>query len=60
LKGAVAFVLLAIFFFANILYAETSRTALVALPILFVMFAFMRLGWKGGIGLILASMCLRG
>jgi O-antigen ligase len=36
-------VLLAIFFFANILYAATSRTALIALSVLFVLFAFMRL-----------------
>jgi O-antigen ligase len=56
----IAFVLLAIFFFANILYAETSRTALVVLPVLLVMFAFMRLGWKGAIGLIIATMMLLG
>jgi O-antigen ligase len=47
---------LAIIFFANILYAATSRTALVALPILLLLFAFMRLGWKGAAGLITAAL----
>ena len=55
-RFALALVLLAIVFFANILHAATSRTALVALPILLVLFAFMRLGWKGAAGLIIAIM----
>ena len=53
---ALALVLLAIVFFANILHVATSRTALVALPILLVLFACMRLGWKGAAGLIIAMM----
>jgi O-antigen ligase len=55
-RFALALVLLAIVFFANILYADTSRTALVALPILLVVFAFMRLGRKGAASLLIAIM----
>jgi O-antigen ligase len=55
-RFALALVLLAIVFFANILHAATSRTALVALPILLVLFAFTRLRWKGAAGLIIAIM----
>jgi O-antigen ligase len=47
-------VLLAVLFFANILYAATSRTALVALSLLLVLFAFMRLGRKSAAGLMVA------
>jgi O-antigen ligase len=53
---ALAFVLLAIAFFANILYATVSRTALLALPILLFLFAFRRLGWKSAAGLAMATM----
>ena len=59
-RAAFALVLLAIIFFANILYAATSRTALVALPILLLLFAFMRLGWKGAAGLITAALVFVG
>ena len=55
---AVAIVLLAIVFLANILYVATSRTALVAVPILLVLFAFLRLGWKGAASLLIAIMVL--
>jgi O-antigen ligase len=55
-RFALALVLLAIVFFANILYAATSRTALVVLPILLVLSAFMRCGWKGAAGVIFAIM----
>src|SRR5271166_1562978 len=55
-RFALALVLLAIVFFADILHAATSRTALVALPLLLVLFAFMRLGWKGAVSLIIAIM----
>src|SRR6266436_781050 len=53
---AFALVVLAIIFFANILFAATSRTALVALPTLLLLFAFRRLRWKGAAGLIIAVM----
>ena len=51
---ALLLVLVAIVFLANILYVATSRTALVALPLLLVLFALRRLGWKGAIGLLIA------
>jgi O-antigen ligase len=46
---------LAVLFLVNILCVAVSRTALVALPILLVLFAFRRLGWKGAAGLLLAT-----
>jgi O-antigen ligase len=51
---ALALTLLAAAFLANILYVATSRTALVALPILFVLFASMRLNWKRAAGVFVA------
>jgi O-antigen ligase len=59
-RFTLALVLLATVFFANILYAATSRTALVALPILLLLFAFKRLGWKGAAGLIIAALVFVG
>ena len=55
-RGSLALVLLAIAFFANILYASVSRTALVALPVLLLLFALRRLGWKSAAGLLIAMM----
>jgi O-antigen ligase len=47
-------VLLGTIFFANTLYAAPSRTALVVLPLLLVLFAFMRLSWKSAGALLIA------
>jgi O-antigen ligase len=55
-RFALALVLLASVFFANILYAAVSRTALVALPILLALFAFMRLGWRTAAGMMIPFM----
>jgi O-antigen ligase len=55
---AIALVLLAITFFLNLLYADVSRTTLVALPVLLMLFAFMRLGWKGATAFLLATAML--
>jgi len=52
--GAALCVLLAIAFFANTLYAATSRTALLALPLLLALFAFRRLSWKSAGALLIA------
>ncbi len=49
---ALAFVLLALAFIANIFYVATSRTALVVLPILLLLFGLKRLDWKGTVGLL--------
>jgi O-antigen ligase len=50
---ALLLVSVAIVFLANILYVATSRTALVALPLLLMLFAFRRLGWKGAAGMLI-------
>jgi len=50
---AVLCVLLAAVFFTNILYAATSRTALVVLPLLLVLFALIRLSWKSAGALLI-------
>ena len=55
-RGSLALVLLAAAFFANILYASVSRTALIALPVLLLLFAMRRLGWKSAAGLLIAMM----
>jgi O-antigen ligase len=50
---AILLVLGAILFFANIIYVAVSRTTLVVLPILLLLFGFRRFGWKGAIGVCL-------
>ena len=52
---AVALGLLALVFLANIFYVTTSRTPLVAIPFLLVLFAVRHLSWKGTVGLLLAA-----
>src|SRR5262249_50334701 len=44
--------LLAILFLANILFIATSRTALVVLPIIFLLLGFRQFGLRGALGLI--------
>jgi O-antigen ligase len=51
---ALVLMLAAIVFVANILHVATSRTAMVALPILFLIFALRRLSWKGATALLIA------
>jgi len=47
-KGyALALVLLALLFLADIAYIVTGRTALTVIPILAALFGFRQLGWKG-------------
>jgi len=55
---AFALVALALLFLANILYVSTSRTALVVIPILFLLFVLMRLGWKAAASSVLAIIAL--
>jgi O-antigen ligase len=43
---------LAALFVADIVYVTTSRTTLVAIPILILVFGLMRLGLKGALGLV--------
>ncbi len=57
-QRALAFALaaLALAFLANIFFIATSRTALVVLPVLLVLFACKQLPWKGTFGLLLAAL----
>ena len=55
---ALVFVLLALVFLANIFYIATSRTALVVLPILLLLFGLKRFNWKGAVGLLVALVVL--
>jgi O-antigen ligase len=45
-------------FVANIFYIATSRTSLVVLPILLIVFGFRLFGWKGAIGLFIGFLIL--
>jgi O-antigen ligase len=45
---------LAPIFLANIFYVATSRTTLVVIPVLILLFGFIRLGWKQASGWFLA------
>ncbi len=54
-RFALALAALAIAFFTNIFYAAISRTALVALPVLFALLALRRFGWRGAVGLASAA-----
>lgn len=53
---ALALAALALAFLVNIFFVATSRTALVALPVLVVLFACKQLPWKGTFGLLLAAL----
>ena len=53
-RYALAAVLLALVFLANVLYAANSRTALVVIPVLLLLFACKHLNWKGMASLLLA------
>jgi O-antigen ligase len=54
-RGAIAVLLLASLFTANILSIWTSRTVLVTLPVLLLLFAFKYLPRKGAIALVLCA-----
>jgi O-antigen ligase len=53
-RRALTFMILATIFFANILYASTGRTTVLALAVLIPLFCFMRLGWKSAVCLLIA------
>jgi len=56
--SALAFVLLACAFLANIIYIGTGRTALVVMPVLLVLFGWRQLGWKGVLGAAIAGVAV--
>jgi O-antigen ligase len=55
---ALALLILALIFIANILYIATSRTSLVAIPVLMLVLGYRLFGWKGGVGLVMACLVL--
>jgi O-antigen ligase len=57
---AVALVVLALAFLANVFFVVTSRTTLVIIPALVVLYGLWRFGWKGAIGAALAGLVMAG
>lgn len=57
---ALALVLAAALFVANIVYIATARTMLVVLPVLLAIFGWRRFGWKGALGVVLIGVVLLG
>jgi O-antigen ligase len=55
---ALACVLLAIAFLANIFFIAVSRTALLFLPVLLLLFGLKRFDWKGTLGLLAGFVAL--
>jgi hypothetical protein len=55
---ALALVLLAILFLANVFYVATSRTSLVVVPVLLVVFGYRQFGWKGIVASAVAFLLL--
>src|SRR5262249_5251430 len=51
---AAGLLLLAIIFLANVVFVATSRTALVVVPVLLLLFGARRFGWRGLAGAALA------
>ena len=51
-------VMLALLFFANVLYVATSRTALVIIPVLLFVFGLRSFRWKGAIGFVVVVAAL--
>jgi O-antigen ligase len=52
---AIGAVLLALGFLANVLFVAASRTSLVVIPVLVLLFAFKKLRWKAIVGLLVAA-----
>lgn len=44
---ALALAIVAILFLANVFYVATSRTSLIVIPVLLVLFGYQQFGWKG-------------
>ena len=55
---ALAYMLLAIAFLANIFFIAVSRTALLFLPVLLLLFGLKRFDWKGTLGLLAGFVAL--
>jgi O-antigen ligase len=57
-RYALALVLLALMFLADIAYIATGRTALIVIPVLAVLLGFRHLGWKGLVAAFVAGAAL--
>ncbi len=55
---ALGLAMLALIFLANIFYVATSRSSLVVIPVLLIVFGYRLLGWKGAIGLVVGCFVL--
>ena len=55
---ALALLILALIFIANIFYIAPSRTSLVAIPVLVLVLGYRLFGWKGAVGLIMGCLLL--
>ena len=49
---AVMLFILALAFLANVFYVATSRTFLVVIPVLLIVFGYQVFGWKGAVSLV--------
>jgi O-antigen ligase len=52
---ALGLVFVALLFLANVAFVAAGRTALVAFPVLLILFGAQRFGWKGTLGIIIAG-----
>ena len=55
---ALAAMVLAVVFLANVLYIATSRTYLVVIPVLLVGFAYRQFSWKGAVVMVFGCLVL--
>jgi O-antigen ligase len=55
---ALSLVALSFVFLANIFYIATSRTALVVIPVLLIVFGLRQFSWRGVIGLVVGFVAL--
>jgi O-antigen ligase len=55
---AAALFILALAFVANVFYVATSRTFLVVIPVLLVVFGYQAFGWKGAVSLVVGIIVL--
>jgi O-antigen ligase len=57
---AIGLAVLALLFLGNVVYVAASRAMLIVLPLLIVLLAQRRLGWRGGVALLAAGVLLAG
>ena len=55
---AVVLSILALAFLANVFYVATSRTFLLVIPVLLIVFGYQTFGWKGAVSLVVGIILL--